>query len=184
MCNLIQRVGGGTVAECELRTRAATLLDTEAIATIHNQYVGSGPYTMEEDPWSPLDVKVALNQFSARERFIVCENETPRVLGWSVVRAYSQRSGYRIACELSVYVDRESRGKQVGRQLLQASLAQAKQFGYHHAVAKIITGNQASLDFHLQNGFELVGIQREIGLVDGHYADVAILQCLLANVSV
>jgi L-amino acid N-acyltransferase YncA len=32
---------------------------------------------------------------------------------------------------------------------------------------------------HRKNGFELVGIQREIGRVDGVWRDVAIMQCLL-----
>lgn len=131
--------------------------------------------TMEEDQWTPLTVRAELDHFSDREAYLVCERDG-EVVDWGKVKRYSPRAGYSIACEMSTYIDRDARGGGVGEQVLEALVAFSRRLGYHHAVAKIIADNEASLRFHLKHGFELVGIQREIGIVDGKLADVAILQ--------
>jgi phosphinothricin acetyltransferase len=178
MCNLMQTTTAASSAsrESSLLVRPANLLDCEPIAAIYNQYVGSGPYTMEEERWTWLTVKHQLDHITDREVVIVCENGDGEVVGWGKVKHYSPRGGYRIACETSTYVSRDARGLGVGNRLLSELVALSRRLGYHHITAKIIAGNGPSLRLHFKHGFELVGVQKEIGLVDGKLADVAILQ--------
>lgn len=101
------------------------------------------------------------------------------VAGWASLKRYSNREGYKSTAETSVYIDLESRGFGLGRRLMSELEVRAIRFGFHHLVAKIFTENSHSVIFHQQLGFELVGIQKEVGYTHGRWKDVTILQKLL-----
>ncbi|MEM6612363.1 MAG: GNAT family N-acetyltransferase, partial [Cyanobacteria bacterium P01_C01_bin.72] len=61
-----------------------------------------------------------------------------------------------------------------------ALLEKVKEFNYHHVVAKILAAKQGSIKFNQQFGFELVGVQQEIGFARGQWLDVALMQLLLS----
>ena len=46
-------------------------------------------------------------------------------------------------------------------------------------MARIVGGHEASIALHRKCGFELVGIEREVGRKFGHWLDVALMQRLL-----
>ena len=116
--------------------------------------------------------------FHSRECLLVLEDHE-LVQGWGVVKRYSDRPGYKVACETSIYFDLASTGRGYGSRLQKALIDKVRAFGYHHIVTKIWASNAGSLRFHEAFGFELVGVQKEIGFLDGQWLDVAILQCLL-----
>ena len=88
------------------------------------------------------------------------------LLGWASARKFSDREGFRFSCETAIYLDPEAIGKKVADPLQQAINTHCCENGIHHAVAKIIASNDRSLAFHYRCGYELVGIQKEIGHVD------------------
>lgn len=104
------------------------------------------------------------------------------VVGWGIVKQYSDRLGYRVAGETSIYLDRRLRGRGYGTRLQQALMEQCRAFGYHHVVARIWASNEGSISFHQKFGYELVGVQREVGFLGGQWRDVAILQRLFPEV--
>ena len=63
-----------------------------------------------------------------------------------------------------------------------ALIERCKTYGYHHLLARIFADNEASIEYNRRFGYELVGVQREIGFKDGHWQDVAILQLVLEDV--
>lgn len=65
--------------------------------------------------------------------------------------------------------------------LKRALIEQARALGYHHLVAKVFADNAASLASNRRCGFELVGVQREVGIKQGKRQDVAILQLILGE---
>jgi len=48
-------------------------------------------------------------------------------------------------------------------------------------MARIEGGSQASRALHAACGFELVGIEREVGRKFGRWLDIALMQCLLSE---
>jgi phosphinothricin acetyltransferase len=46
-------------------------------------------------------------------------------------------------------------------------------------MARIVAGNQTSIDFHLRLGYEVIGTQKEVGHMDNQWLDVVLLQKLL-----
>lgn len=133
---------------------------------------------MIEAPVTAGDIAAEIDRFGAREGYLVLDVEGT-VVGWGVLKRYSARTGYRFAGETSVYLRRDRRGRGYGTRLQRALLELARRHGYHHLVAKIWASNAASIAMHEKLGFEVVGVQREIGWVGGRWRDVAILQCLL-----
>jgi len=164
-----------------LRVRDAAAADCARLALIYNQAIRSGRCTMDSDPVSADFFRDQLDGMSPREALIVGET-AEGVLGYGLVKRYSDRRGYAVACETSVYFAEDATGRGYGALLLEALVERARQARYRHLVAKIMAVNEASVRFHQRSGFEMVGRQRDIGCLDGVWHDVVILQRILEDV--
>ncbi len=160
--------------------RQAEESDTAAIAEIYTESILARDSTMHTDPFSEEHVILLLDSPSTRERILVIET-SKGVRGWGIVKKYSDRPGYAVACETSVYLFRNSLRQGLGRLLQMALHGFAESVGYHHIVTKIWADNLSSITFHENCGFTIVGIQHEVGRVDDEWCDIAIMQCLLEN---
>ena len=148
--------------------------DAAQIARIYNHYVDAGGATYDNVHWETSYVEQLL-QIRPPDVCYVAEL-SGRILGWASARRFSDRHGYRFSCETAIYLDAQATRKGVGDLLQQKIDWHCRENKIHHAVAKIIASNQHSLAFHYRHGYELVGVQKEIGNVDGQWSDVAILQ--------
>jgi L-amino acid N-acyltransferase YncA len=101
------------------------------------------------------------------------------VLGFGSLSSFRERSGYSATAENSVYVDRAQRGKGVGQALLAELLVLASAHGFHSLFARIAGHNETSIGLHRAAGFELVGVEREVGRKHRQWLDVVELQRLL-----
>ena len=158
----------------------ATPADCAAITTIYNQAIAKGGITMDGEPKSVMDWQRCLQNLGQRERLLV-GRINQAVIGWGIVKRYSERSGYQGCCETSVYLHLSRTGQGYGKVIQTELLQQASHLGYHHIVAKVVTSNPGSIHFHKKLGFELVGIQKNIGYLAGKWHDVAILQYLFSH---
>lgn len=158
--------------------RDATPSDAAVIAAILNESIAAGDSLMIEEPVHAAEIRAQMDGFEEGEGYLLLE-DAGTVVGWGVLKRYSDRSGYRFAAETSVYVRRDRTGRGYGSRLQAALIERARAAGFHHLVAKIWAGNAGSRALHEKFGYEVVGIQREIGFVGGQWRDVAILQRLL-----
>ncbi|MEM1367204.1 MAG: N-acetyltransferase family protein [Cyanobacteria bacterium P01_H01_bin.15] len=161
-----------------LTIRSAQPWDYGVIANIYNEAIATGGITMDTEPQSPADVAGWIEKFCDRERLFVGE-VAGLVVGWGVIKRYSDRPGYRVCCETSVYLTSTATGCGYGSRLQQHLLAEVESLEYRHIVVKVVTANQGSVRFHQRFGFEIVGVQKNIGFIDGVWYDVVILQYLL-----
>lgn len=147
------------------------------IAEIYNESIRARDATMQMTDKTEADIEAMIEGLTERERLLVIESGDS-VQGWGILKRYSDREGYRFACETSVYMRRAIAGKRtgMGTALQSALMNLARELGYHHIVVKIWATNQISIRMHEKFGFEMVGIQREIGFSDGRWQDVAIMQ--------
>lgn len=102
-----------------------------------------------------------------------------RVLGFAVVSPFRDRAAYATTVEDSVYVHRDHRGRRIGRALLDELLRLAAGHGFHAVIARISSENEPSIQLHRACGFELVGVEREVGRKHGRWLDVVELQRML-----
>jgi phosphinothricin acetyltransferase len=157
--------------------RDARLDDAAPIASIYNESIAARDSTMHLVPVDPETVTGWIDGQGDREAVLVLEEGG--VLGYGLVKRYSDRAGYRFAAETSVYLRRDRTGEGLGTELQAVLLDRCRAHGYHHLVAKLWAENERSRALHRTFGYELVGVQREIGHVDGEWRDVAIMQKIL-----
>jgi phosphinothricin acetyltransferase len=163
-----------------MRTRLAAPGDAEAIRTIYNDEVTSGTNTFDLVPRS-LDDQVAwLDRHRGAHPAVVAVPDTgDQVVGFGSLSPFRSRPAYATSVEDSVYVHREHRGSGVGRALLVELIRLAGDHGFHTMIARIVGHNQASIGLHRACGFELVGVEREIGRKHRTWLDVVELQRML-----
>ena len=160
-----------------LTIRPAEPKDYGAIASIYNEAIAHGGMTMDGQPYTENDYAAIVQKMNHREALFLAE--TPeRAIGWGIIKRYSDRLGYQVACETSIYLTLSETGKGYGKILQKRLMEKVADYGYHHIVAKIVAANEGSIRFHQQFGFEIVGIQKEIGFINGTWHDVVIMQYL------
>jgi len=160
--------------------RDALTADADAVTEIYNESIRARDSTMELSCKTGRDVIGWIAKLSASERLVVLEEEGT-IQGWGILKKYSEREGYRLTCETSVFLRRShvGRRKGYGSAIQSELLRRAREFGYHHVVVKIWATNDISIRMHERFGFEVVGTQSEVGLVDGAWKDVTIMQLIL-----
>jgi len=158
--------------------RRATNADSDAIREIYNVEVLGSTVTFD------LVVRTAeaqaewMAQHSGVYPVVVAEIDG-EVVGFACLSPYRPRPAYATSAEDSVYVDRGHRGEGVGKALLAAVLELARVHGFHAVMARIVGDHEASIALHRSLGFELVGIEREIGRKFSRWLDVALMQLLI-----
>ena len=100
-------------------------------------------------------------------------------IGIGSLSPYKERPAYFPTVEDSVYVHRERRSAGVGQAILGELVRLAQTYGYHSVVARIVGGHDASISLHVAQGFELVGVEREVGRKLGRWLDVVLMQRML-----
>ena len=158
--------------------RPATLDDAAAVRAIYNVEVETSTATFDLVTRSLEDQRAWLAARSGAFAAIVSVDGGP-VIGFASLSPYKERAAYRTTVEDSVYVDRAHHGQGVGRALLGYVVDVAAASGFHAVMARIEAGGTASRALHAACGFELVGVEREVGRKFNRWLDVAVMQRLL-----
>lgn len=160
--------------------RPATAADAEAIRGIYNREVTGSTVTFDLVPRSSEDQRRWLEARSGAHAVLVAVDDD-QVIGFASLSPYRDRPAYSTTVEDSVYVDADHLGAGVGRALLTALVATARGHGFHAMMARIVGGHEASIALHRSVGFDLVGVEREVGRKFGRWLDVVIMQRLLTD---
>ena len=161
-----------------MEVRLATAEDAESTRAIYNREVLGSTVTFDLVPRSLEQQQAWIAEHSGAHPAIVAIDEG-NVVGFGSLSPYKPRPAYATSVEDSVYVDAGQRGKGIGRLLLDELLELGKAHGFHAVFARIVGGHETSIGLHRACGFELFGVEREVGRKFGQWLDVAIMQRLL-----
>jgi L-amino acid N-acyltransferase YncA len=161
--------------------RLATPDDAPAIRTIYNVEVESHTSTFDLVPRTLEQQRAWLDERSGAFSAVVAtlRSEPEVVVGFAALSTYKERAAYRTTVENSVYVSREHGGLGIGTALMLHVIDVARESGFHSIVARIEASSEASRGLHASVGFELVGVEREVGRKFNRWLDVAIMQLML-----
>ena len=171
------QVGAGPARESAVRLAIAA--DAEQIREIYNHEVLGTTSTFDLVPRSLAEQEAWLADRSGAFAAIVAVARNGAVLGFGSLSPYKERAAYRTSVEDSVYVHRDHHGRGVGRRIVTELLSVAAVSGFHTVFARIEASGTASRGLHAACGFELVGVEREVGRKFHRWLDVAIMQKLL-----
>lgn len=158
--------------------RLSALDDAETIRAIYNAEVARSSTTFDMVLRSAEQQREWLIEHSGAHPGVVAVDHEA-VVGFGCLSPYRARPGYATTVEDSVYVDSGHRGRGVGHAILSELVCLATAHGFHTVMARIADGNPASIALHRGAGFDLVGVELEVGRKFGRWLDVTIMQHLL-----
>ncbi|MCB2411010.1 GNAT family N-acetyltransferase [Hymenobacter lucidus] len=143
-----------------------------AVKAIYEAGIATGNATFETQApaWEAWD-----NAHLGHSR-LVAVNDAGTVLGWAALSPVSSRCVYGGVAEISVYIAAEARGQGVGRQLLQALIADSEAHGIWTLQAGTFAENAASIGLHTQAGFRIIGYRERIGQHHGLWRNTVQLE--------
>jgi phosphinothricin acetyltransferase len=162
--------------------RLATLADAEQIRQMYNHEVTNTVATFDLVPRSLDDQQQWISDRNGAFAAIVAVDPTDEqgdVVGFGSLSPYKERAAYRTSVEDSVYVRRDRGGQGIGKLIVTELLRVASVSGFHAVFARITASSDVSIALHRSCGFEMVGIEREVGRKFNKWLDVAIMQKLL-----
>ena len=161
-----------------MELRLARPDDAEATRTIYNAEVTGSTVTFDLVPRTLEEQRDWIEARSGAMAVVVAEADG-EIVGFAALSPYRSRPAYSTTVEDSVYVHHDQRGNGVGRALLAELVEVAAARGFHTMMARIVGGHDASIGLHGSLGFEMVGIEKEVGRKFGRWLDVVLMQRML-----
>lgn len=161
-----------------MELRRASEADSEAIRAIYNREVLGSTVTFDLVARTEEEQREWMEAHAGVYPVVVAVDDGV-VVGFASLSPYRPRPAYSTSAEDSVYVASDRRGAGVGKALLGEIVDLAGAHGFHAVMARIVGHHGASIALHASCGFELVGIEREIGRKFGRWLDVALMQRLV-----
>jgi L-amino acid N-acyltransferase YncA len=161
-----------------MEVRLAHRGDAEAIRAIYNVEVTGSTATFDIVERSAAEQLEWLDRHSGAHPAVVAVSGG-EVCGFGSLSSYRDRAAYSTSVEDSVYVGDAWRRKGVGSLLLKELVELATAHGFHTVIGRIAGGNQGSVVLHEACGFEVIGVEREVGRKFGRWLDVTLVQRLL-----
>lgn len=165
-----------------LDVRVATLADAAAICRIYNEGIQDRVATLETEERTLEERAQWLEAHGPRHPVLVAESDG-HVVGWASLNVFNARRAYEHVADLSLYVDRDWRGRGVGRRLLEALVARARELRYHKLVLAAFPWNAPGMRAYGRAGFREVGTYREQGRLDGRWVDTIVMEKILEGPS-
>lgn len=160
--------------------RPATIADAAAIAEIYNREVTETTATFDLVPRTiEAQQQWLLDRSGAFAAIVGVDPITRQVIAFASLSPYKERAAYRTTVEDSIYVHRDFGGRGVGKSMVGRLVEIARQSGFHSVIARIEASSSASRALHAACGFELVGVEREVGRKFNRWLDVAVMQLML-----
>jgi phosphinothricin acetyltransferase len=162
-----------------MHVRLAEPTDAESVRRIYNIEVVGSTATFDLRPRTVEEQAAWMAEHQGTYPVVVAVDEAGTVLGFGSLSAYRDRPSYATTVENSVYVDSASRGGGVGRAILEELVRLGTLHGFHTMIARVGGDNAASIALHQACGFEMVGVEREIGRKFNRWLDVSVQQRML-----
>ncbi|MDN2665475.1 GNAT family N-acetyltransferase [Vibrio sp. 14N.309.X.WAT.E.F5] len=164
-----------------LTIREVTVEDAQGIIDVLNPIIIEARYTILDQTFTVDEEKAFIESFPERGVFSVAVNEaTSQLLGFQNVEPFAT---YTKAFEhvgiIGTYVDANSRGQGVAKQLFDYTFKAAKAKGYEKLFAYVRADNERALSVYLKQGFEIVGTAKKHGKIGDQYFDEVLIEKFL-----
>ena len=163
-----------------MNVRLATTEDAEAIREIYNLEVETNTVNFDLRPRELEEQRKWLIDRSGAHAVIVADTDEG-LAGFASLSPYRPKPAYNTSVENSIYVHRQHQGEGVGTLLLGELTRLSDSHGFHAMFARIVGNHEASIALHQKHGFQLVGVEREVGRKFGRWLDVALMQRLASR---
>lgn len=160
--------------------RDAERSDALQIANIYNYYIENTVITFEEQLVSALDIQERIEKIQQAGHIWLVAEIDEKIVGYAYSAPWRDRSAYRFASEVSVYLSNNSQGNGVGSLLYQSLFERLKSTEIKILIGGITLPNEASVALHEKFGLEKVAHFRDVGFKFDQWLDVGYWQLKLS----
>ena len=159
--------------------RPAYEADLPALTDIYNAAIVGTDFTGHLAPLS-LEERLPwwLTHQDPRYPILVAE-ANQEVLGYASLSQWYDVPVYAHTAESSLYLAPNAQGRGLGTTLMRALLDEARRLGHHVVLSRIWSENLPSIAMCRKCGYEIVGVQHEIGFRHGKWEDCMVMQVIL-----
>lgn len=158
-----------------IEIRNAQFGDAANLVAIYAPYVEKTAITFETQVPTVEDFENRIKKTMEKFPYLVAIEEG-QIVGYAYASTYYARAAYDWTVELSVYVQKEARGKGVGTLLYTALEQELTARGFKNFLACIALPNPASIALHEKRGYEQVAHFKKVGYKFGTWHDIVWLQ--------
>lgn len=154
-----------------MEIRAMTPDDWGEVNRIYKEGIDTNQATFETGvpPWDVWDK--TYHSFCR----IVVENNG-KIVGWAALMPVSRRPVYKGVAEVSIYIDKDTRGQGVGLALMNALIEQSEAAGIWSLYSSMFPENEASVALHEKCGFRKIGLRKRIAQHHGKWRDTLLME--------
>ncbi len=155
----------------KLNIRTFNKQDWNSVSKIYEEGIATGIATFETEvpSFNVWDEKYL------KQCRLVAETDN-EVVGFAVLSQVSKRKVYKGVAEVTIYISGSHRGKGIGKQLLNALVAESEKEGFWTLQAGIFSENLASIQLHKYCGFRIVGVREKLGKREGKWHDNVLME--------
>jgi L-amino acid N-acyltransferase YncA len=154
--------------------------DASPIVGIYAPYVRETAISFEIEPPSEAAMGQRIVNTMAMYPWLVAEQDD-QIVGYAYASKHRERPAYRWSVDVTVYVDRGTHRRGIGRALYRPLVELLRGQGFRSAFAEIALPNVASVRLHEAMGFKQVGVHRDAGFKLGSWHDVGYWRLGLAE---
>ncbi|MCK8080474.1 GNAT family N-acetyltransferase [Vibrio sp. 1CM24A] len=164
-----------------LTIREVAVEDAQGIIDVLNPIIIEARYTILDQTFTVNEEKAFIESFPKRGVFSVAVNETTnQLLGFQNVEPFATYTkAFDHVGIIGTYVDANSRGQGVAKQLFDYTFKAAKAKGYEKLFAYVRADNERALAVYIEQGFEIVGTAKKHGKIGDQYFDEILIEKFL-----
>jgi len=165
-----------------MKIRKVTLDDAQGICDIYNYYVENTAVTFETTAVSENEMQQRIKGF-LDEGFPYFVGEiNGKIAGYCYLHNWNNRCAYSSTKEVTVYLDKEQKGKGYGTILYQHLFKEIYKDDIHALIAGICIPNDGSIRLHEKFGFKQASHMKEIGWKFDQWRDVGHWQLVINQI--
>lgn len=168
-----------------IQIRNATVDDCNDLLKIYSYYVENTAISFEYDVPSTEEFSSRIQNISKKFPYLVAIIDG-KIVGYTYANTFKSRRAYDYSVETTIYIDKEYKGKGIGKVLYTELENQLRQKGFRNMYACIAYTEKdneyltnGSKCFHQKMGFSLVGTFHKTGFKFNQWFDMIWMEKLL-----
>jgi L-amino acid N-acyltransferase len=150
--------------------------DAGAIAAIWNAMIRDTRFTFDHEVYSTEAIAAMISERQGAGYAWLISEEDGQVTGFATFAPFREGEGYARTMEHTIFLDPDAAGEGLGEQLMRALEDEGRARGVHSFIACVTGENKVGRKFHLDMGFETIGVIPQAGWKFDRWMDLVIMQ--------
>ena len=161
-----------------ITVRTANTADATGIAAIWEPVIVSSNMTFNSIAKSEAEVAALITErLGAQHSFLVAVDA--EIVGFATYGQFRGGIGYAHTMEHTIILNPESRGRGIGRMLMNALEDNARRSRVHSMIGGVSGANSPAVAFHKAIGYNEIARLPEVGFKFGRWLDLVLMQKIL-----